>query len=921
VSINDPDDPIAAATANLTRVIGEAAAITEELAASSAGLVPVHQDATIVKARLGDLRALAVRKQTEIAEAQTELRRALDRQLSAASAALEPMKKVVARLTEGIHAVNLYLGRDEEIVELRTGDRAPAGTPIVVRQMVLSMDQECAIAATDGGIDYRDIETFDAWLISDPAHIEQVIPEPKAVVAIIPRITDRDYGDPWANMNASAQNEHTYFLIRNGDTIFRTTTDFRVGTRLIPGRDEFTSMFVERQFDHKTHEYRTVPMEPGSSAWFKAEEAADARRRHYMKVALVLQGLIDRTTVFHPLPAAEVSLLHPESYDAGHVVVVTDGDLALGTGRPSFREWLKALNAQLRPGMRIIGAFNGEDWRNADESLDRRWGHSRLSPNGAAAPGSNVIHTLDKRGPRGSLTFKFERTDRRYGYEHGTWGRWGEWAYEKRASCTVFPTDRFIIAVDAVDEADVRYYLQARTERHEYMTMFPVLQAVLEVLESERQAEAPFRMMLAGELVKLGADVHEVDDSVERLVRWWKFANRHHRPLVGDADLNAKAVRMIVDEFRRQAKVSATSGSSVVDELVAGFPDAVFVGSRTDGSLVVFVPEDDGNVFVAEHCFTAKGVAREVKRWRLTGGRVAKLAVLWQSERWAAWDHSASMADHLSGPERDRLVDEACAQIEAATSADDVGDGGDGFLPSVLWVDIDVRDRRLEVWSWAADVDIPTDAPLTEGGSDVKVYRHRFGWSRGKGMVARLDGGSDRSHVVDGYWPWNTDPRGDRRGRVFVLRRDDALAAMDARRSVWAKHEDWVNGLRARVDRWERAVDALFVAGQEKAAYERFIEDFRDPGLWEGHRKGLRFDRVFTSRDEYGLRFAAKCLVERGVDVESMSPAEVVARWEELCAGMLGRYGSPVRLKVAEGVLLLPAPDALSMVEDDEDDM
>ena len=40
------------------------------------------------------------------------------------------------------------------------------------------------------GIDARSIEQFDEWLLADPAHLDQVLPEAKGVVVLVPRWTE-----------------------------------------------------------------------------------------------------------------------------------------------------------------------------------------------------------------------------------------------------------------------------------------------------------------------------------------------------------------------------------------------------------------------------------------------------------------------------------------------------------------------------------------------------------------------------------------------------------------------------------------------------------------------------------------------------------------------------------------------------------
>jgi hypothetical protein len=54
-----------------------------------------------------------------------------------------------------------------------------------VRQQVLAMDEESALNASTGGIDVRSIAAFDQWITSDPANLEQVLPEQRGVVAFM----------------------------------------------------------------------------------------------------------------------------------------------------------------------------------------------------------------------------------------------------------------------------------------------------------------------------------------------------------------------------------------------------------------------------------------------------------------------------------------------------------------------------------------------------------------------------------------------------------------------------------------------------------------------------------------------------------------------------------------------------------------
>ncbi|MGW6214318.1 hypothetical protein [Streptomyces sp. NPDC055109] len=239
-------------------------------------------------------------------------------------------------------------------------------------------------------------------------------------------------------------------------------------------------------------------MEPGSHQWKKAEERADATRRQYMKVGLLLQGLADRTTILHPHPAQGLNLLDQNAIDDGRVVLVPDAEdaYALGDGSERFTHWHTRVNSQLRPGMRIIVASRSRDFRDlAYNHEDYRRGHSRLHPTTADAPNPTTVHTIEERRPDGGLVIRYARKDE-------VWTDQGPRPARVRASCTVRADDSFVLAYDAADPDLLRAFLRNRVDRAHYLDMVPVINAALAAKTEERAAEAPFRQMAVGMLMQ-----------------------------------------------------------------------------------------------------------------------------------------------------------------------------------------------------------------------------------------------------------------------------------------------------------------------------------------------------------------------------------------------------------------------------------
>jgi hypothetical protein len=838
----------------IARVSGELARLTEEAAAlvaegahpdePSTALVPSGgQNPAHAKTSMAQLRSKVARKQQEIAQKSEEMQALLKEQMSVAREAMAPLQKMIKELEEGIWTVNLYLGRDEQILLLQDGEPAPADEPLVVRQLVLAMDEECAVAAEDGGIDAISIEHFDAWLTEDPAHLDQVLPEQKGVVALVPRWNPKSYKDPWMSGQIEDMNKQTYFLIRNGGKVYRTWTDFEAGKRLIPTSDEFTSFF----FDDYAGGFRVktkTPLQPGTQAWFKAEERADARRRHYMRVALILQGLIDRTTVFQPLPEAGLGFLDDAHYKAGRVRFITDAEKTLGTGKDSFRRWQARLNKELRPGMRIVGAFDSQDFKSY--RYERRQGHERITPYGVNDyPETGTLYTLDERRPDGGFVIRYARQQEIYdpkawveSPDRPGWGHYGEYRKPKtRASCVVYAHDSFVIPYDLASVADMQSFLRSRAERHDYVDMFPILKAAIKAKRQEAREEEPFRVMLAGVLAReSGVTVAEAEEAVATLVDWWKFTNNQHRPLVGDEQEQRKAVRAIIAEHKRRLKDAekGPADQKLVATLKREHKNAVLVARKRDGRYVVLTPAADADVFVHEHEYDRRGQLVAESQWKLAPlSRTSRWTPLYASERWAGWQQSETLKERLTQPEKEVLA----AQIVKDEESED------GRLLAVTYSE---KDRVFNVWRYLKDAQVDEERPLSGKHEEPDISGKIRRWRRttGNRVVLEEPGwygyGFDLGHKT----PWE--------------RHEDELFHLDAKLLAKAEKEharvrkviDKMHDLQQKARQLIVAIQDAWLERAEQEAHARFLEDYHDETLWEGHRKGLKIQYPHHSTRE-----------------------------------------------------------------------
>lgn len=695
----------------LERLSAEAAQWAQVDASSSTEMVHVGSaDPEKLRDRMLEVRREAKEKAKEVQAAadqvREEIRRELDRQrtemetrMREAMAVIEPLQAQVKRMEEGIWTVSLYLGATEEIVSLREGTPAPLDTPLTLRTSVLAMDEEvAAFPVVNGepdwqGMDYRDVEMFDRWLTEDPAHLDQVLPEGRGIVVFTPRRTEKVYSEnPLINSAMNKENFESYWLIRNGENLHRMSTNFLAGATLMPVTSEFTALFRREIYNRETNTYELVDILPGTREWAEAEKAQDTKRRHYMRVALIVQGLIDRTEVLAPLHAG-VNVMQQTTYDDGLVVVIDDTDNMIASSREPYYTWIRRLNRELRPGMRLIGTFRGTEWDQYEFRGDRyssAEGNERLHPHNAERPPTETLLTIEDRknfqGKKG-LVVRYERTKEIYDPKLWVetkpgWGyRGGYRVPEQRASAVILPDDVAIIPFDLVTENEMQAYLDARTERHAYANSFPLLQAAIAAKQTERAAEAPFRdlltRVLAGDHDQEQADVAP---HVDELVHRFKLGNKWHRPLVSlNAEDEAKALRLIRAEYTRIVNSGADEArdAHAVKTLRAHDKTIMFVGRLSSGKYVAFAPQPSHypaevqpeRTWVREHTTSKTAKAIATREWILPGVRGAKMTALYVSDEWTAWDTMATAKDVLTDAELAQVIADAkvdgMAQIRA----------------------------------------------------------------------------------------------------------------------------------------------------------------------------------------------------------------------------------------------------------------
>ena len=195
-----------------------------------------------------------------------EQKLSLEKQMEALNEQIRAMQEKLQNAAKTLRLMKNYAGIDAELVRIRDGEAASEDTQLSVYQQKLFMDENVGIIdLLSGGTDSLDVhnlEEFDKWIAE---HYKTFMPAEKALTVWQIRRNAKEYirGNSFEtsffNRILNGNNFQTYFLIRNGEKLWRFTSDFHVPDAVFPKR--------RRNMTGSQHPERSKTQRKDSSPW------------------------------------------------------------------------------------------------------------------------------------------------------------------------------------------------------------------------------------------------------------------------------------------------------------------------------------------------------------------------------------------------------------------------------------------------------------------------------------------------------------------------------------------------------------------------------------------------------------------------------------------------------------------------------
>jgi len=432
------------------------------------------------------------------------------------SAAVDVIRKELSFKMKILGVIETFLGVNENIIQICEGKAASEDEPLSLYQQTLYMDEEIGIWE-DGGIDFLKLDVFDEWISKN---YQKFLYKEKSVCVFRVRRNEKDYGDPFVNSNMNAENMKSYFLIRNGQNLYRIWSDIWVGDTLFPRKGEYEALIKE---------YESWGEE-------RLEEKAQDHKFRYLYGCIAIQGLIERTEIFGTALRAHVNLASGKfKHDDITFIRDAESEFMLSDGRPCWDDFLTANRKCIKVGTRVV-LTKGHYWGNKDDN----W---RISSSRASFPEDGKLYQIEEEHDEkdNSVYHNGWRFLIRYLPDEEVWDWMNSHKRKNKVSCRLYKDE--VLNYDDITLEQIDYYFKLRLERPNYLNILPVLYYVRRLKLAERKLEDEFVKLIQGQLQWEESQI----DKIKACIEWWKLKNKWKRALTKD---EAKAVRMILKKLR-----------------------------------------------------------------------------------------------------------------------------------------------------------------------------------------------------------------------------------------------------------------------------------------------------------------------------------------------------------------------------------
>lgn len=439
-------------------------------------------------------------------------------------AQVRPMKESIDAIDDRIYTIELYAGLTEGSAKVKDGDPANTFEPLHVLQRKLYMDEECLLDYDAGGMEFKDISEFDKWLLR-PHNLERILPFERCCVAFQIRRGEKErYGttllSAFINIQLAQMDRWTYLYIRNGEQVWRIGCDLEFGDKIFPDADQYDptngghmirlyagkvdSLMTRNEWEVESAKYAAKvaaweiedaewraanpekdhwrapskpsepfrgrdiePLDPTSVYFDDGLALLDGQIKEFNRIAVIIQGLFDRSLALHPHPP--ISVWDQESFNRSIKLVYDSTTLTHGE-KPDFAAYWADLNKSLGEGSVTIGqhkAFGRKEAKRENDRTARSWRgeptyHKEFYPFGNDGPGR--LARIAEWKPRAKQAiYRWSRESRNWRYP------------SEDVKCVLTVDQKHLFNVSAYKPGDYLIFFGDARTRRDYLEWAPFL--------------------------------------------------------------------------------------------------------------------------------------------------------------------------------------------------------------------------------------------------------------------------------------------------------------------------------------------------------------------------------------------------------------------------------------------------------------